>query len=144
MHAHPLRHALPAQLTLFESRPVLAAVLQAMLGLRITWRNEARIPQERHVMVSNHITAGDLMVLYSRPERYVHLVTASIPNAATQVRTAAVSRTSTASISESNAWVLLSYCAHVDQMGGIRQSCRASLTPPCWCFSVVLRISDLI
>ena len=36
--------------------------------------------------VSNHISVGDLMALYARPERYVHLVTARLPKRVTQVR----------------------------------------------------------
>ena len=36
--------------------------------------------------VSNHISVGDLMALYARPERYVHLVTARLPKRVTQVQ----------------------------------------------------------
>ena len=38
------------------------------------------------MQVSNHISVGDLMALYARPERYVHLVTARLPKRVTQVR----------------------------------------------------------
>jgi hypothetical protein len=37
------------------------------------------------VQVSNHVSTGDLMLLYRRPERYVHLVTARLPKRVTQV-----------------------------------------------------------
>ena len=40
------------------------------------------------MQVSNHISVGDLMALYARPERYVHLVTARLPKRVTQVRVA--------------------------------------------------------
>ena len=60
-------------------------MLQAVLGLDITWRNLERLPPGRHVMVSNHSTTGDLMVLYSLPRRCVHLVNAALPARVTQV-----------------------------------------------------------
>ena len=60
-------------------------MLQAVLGLDITWRNLERLPAGRHVMVSNHSTTGDLMVLYSLPRRCVHLVNAALPARVTQV-----------------------------------------------------------
>lgn len=66
--------------------PVPRAVLQAVLGLDIVWRHAERLPAGRHVMVSNHATTGDLMVLYSLPRRCVHLVNASLPARVTQAR----------------------------------------------------------
>lgn len=62
-----------------------AAVLQALLGLNIQWHRADRIPAERHVLVSNHVTAGDLMVLYSRPITYTHLISVSLPPQACRV-----------------------------------------------------------
>ena len=62
------------------------AVLQKVLGLRILWKNEDVIPAERHVLVSNHVTAGDLMVLYSLPQHYVHLISARLPERVSQAR----------------------------------------------------------
>ena len=65
------------------------AVLQAVLGLDIAWRHAERLPAGRHVMVSNHATTGDLMVLYSLPRRCVHLVNAALPARVTQARPSA-------------------------------------------------------
>ena len=45
-------------------RPEVVAAYLAMLGFRCTWRGRGRLPPGRHVMVSNHVTAGDLMVLF--------------------------------------------------------------------------------
>ena len=67
------------------------AVLQAVLGLDIAWRHAERLPAGRHVMVSNHATTGDLMVLYSLPRRCVHLVNAALPARVTQARPLACS-----------------------------------------------------
>ena len=63
-----------------------AAVLQRVLGLQITWHHADRIPKERHVLVSNHLTAGDLMMLYSLPQHYVHLISAKLPKRISQAR----------------------------------------------------------
>ena len=72
--------------------PVPRAVLQAVLGLDIAWRHAERLPAGRHVMVSNHATTGDLMVLYSLPRRCVHLVNAALPARVTQARPLAFGR----------------------------------------------------
>lgn len=63
-----------------------SAVLQKILGLDIVWKNADSIPAERHVLVSNHVTAGDLMVLYSLPQHYVHLISAQLPKRISQVQ----------------------------------------------------------
>ena len=63
-----------------------AAVLQRVLGLQISWHHADRIPKERHVLVSNHLTAGDLMMLYSLPQHYVHLISAKLPKRISQAR----------------------------------------------------------
>lgn len=60
------------------------AVLQRLLGLQINWHNADQIPKERHVLVSNHLTAGDLMMLYSLPQHYVHLISAKLPKRISQ------------------------------------------------------------
>ncbi|KAK9834294.1 hypothetical protein WJX81_004186 [Elliptochloris bilobata] len=65
-------------------------VLQAVLGLDIAWRHAERLPPSRHVMVSNHSTTGDLMVLYSLRRRCVHLVNAALPARVTQGRNSRV------------------------------------------------------
>jgi len=57
-----------------------------VLGLEVTWRDADRLPAGRHVMVSNHSTTGDLMVLYSLRRRCVHLVNAALPPRVTQAR----------------------------------------------------------
>lgn len=36
-------------------------------------------PVQRHVLVSNHISTADLLVLFQRPQRYVHLITTALP-----------------------------------------------------------------
>ena len=64
-------------------------ILQMLLGISVTWTNTDRLPSPkkgRHVMVSNHITAGDLIALYSLPQRYIHLVTPAMPKAVTKVK----------------------------------------------------------
>ena len=63
-----------------------SAVLQKLLGLNIEWLNPDLIPAQRHVLVSNHVTAGDLMVLYSRPKLYTHLISVNLPPQACKVR----------------------------------------------------------
>ncbi len=47
----------------FRGGPVVSAYLAA-LGFKATWRDVDKIPKTRHVMVSNHSTPGDLMVLF--------------------------------------------------------------------------------
>eukprot|EP00891_Asterochloris_glomerata_P006077 jgi/Astpho2/6077/Aster-04024 len=54
-------------------------VLQFLLGIDVSWRGTERLPPTRHVMVSNHQTAGDLMILYRLPKHYVHLISAKLP-----------------------------------------------------------------
>ena len=63
-----------------------AAVLQRVLGLQISWHHTDRIPKDRHVLISNHLTAGDLMMLYSLPQHYVHLISAKLPKKISQAR----------------------------------------------------------
>ncbi len=69
-----------------------AAVLQRILGVQVSWHHTDRIPKERHVLVSNHLTAGDLMMLYSLPQHYVHLISAKLPERISQVRAPGVHR----------------------------------------------------
>ncbi|GLC48183.1 hypothetical protein PLESTB_000068300 [Pleodorina starrii] len=48
-----------------------------------------QIPAGRHVMVSNHCSVGDLMILFSHPrlpQRYTHLITNSLPPRVTRAR----------------------------------------------------------
>ena len=61
------------------------AVLQALLGIHVEWEGVDNIPPSRHVLVSNHVSTGDLMVLYRRPVRYVHLVSTALPVRVAQV-----------------------------------------------------------
>jgi hypothetical protein len=51
----------------------------ALLGVKVTWRNTHNIPQQRHVLVSNHVSVGDLLMLFQQPQRYVHLITSALP-----------------------------------------------------------------
>lgn len=64
---------------------LLHAVLQRILGVDVRWHHIDRIPSQRHVLVSNHLTAGDLMMLYSLPQHYVHLISAKLPKRISQV-----------------------------------------------------------
>lgn len=64
---------------------LLHAVLQRILGVDVRWHHIDRIPRQRHVLVSNHLTAGDLMMLYSLPHHYVHLISAKLPKRISQV-----------------------------------------------------------
>ncbi len=63
------------------------AVLQRILGVQVNWHHLDRIPNKRHVLVSNHLTAGDLMMLYSLPQHYIHLISAKLPERISQVWT---------------------------------------------------------
>lgn len=60
------------------------AVLQRILGVQVNWHHLDRIPNKRHVLVSNHLTAGDLMMLYSLPQHYIHLISAKLPERISQ------------------------------------------------------------
>ena len=65
---------------------VNVAVLQAILGVKVTWKDVDRIPDERHVIVSNHVTTGDMMALYRLPKRTVHLISSQLPDRIARVR----------------------------------------------------------
>ncbi|KAK9809268.1 hypothetical protein WJX72_012446 [[Myrmecia] bisecta] len=60
--------------------------LQGVLGVQVDWVGSERIPSQRHVLVSNHVTAGDLMILYRRPQHYVHLISTAIPQAVAEAK----------------------------------------------------------
>ena len=60
-------------------------MLQAVLGVQVEWRNVDRIPEGRHVLVSNHVTTGDMMALYRRPRRIVHLISTGLPKRVAKV-----------------------------------------------------------
>lgn len=62
-----------------------AAVLQAILGVRVRWDNLARLPKGRTVIVSNHVTTGDMMALYRLPRRTIHLISSQLPDRIAQV-----------------------------------------------------------
>jgi len=63
------------------------ALFRTLLGISVTWEGEEHLPHgKRHVLVSNHLTAGDLIVLYTRPQKYIHLITAALPERVTQVK----------------------------------------------------------
>lgn len=65
---------------------VSIAVLQAVLGVRVTWLHSERIPKHRHVLVSNHCTTGDMMALYRLSERTVHLISSGLPEKIAKTR----------------------------------------------------------
>ncbi|GAX77129.1 hypothetical protein CEUSTIGMA_g4575.t1 [Chlamydomonas eustigma] len=61
--------------TWFRSPAVISAYL-TILGFRSQWYHTERSPTDRHVLVSNHIMPGDLMVIFQGlPQRCVHLIT---------------------------------------------------------------------
>lgn len=52
----------------------------ALLGVKVVWKNDQNIPtNQRHVLVSNHTSVGDLLMLFQRPQRYIHLITNALP-----------------------------------------------------------------
>lgn len=52
----------------------------ALLGVKVVWKHVHHIPSnQRHVLVSNHTTVGDLLMLFQRPQRYIHLITNALP-----------------------------------------------------------------
>lgn len=60
--------------------PDVVRTYLALLGFKANWRNLNLLPPGRHVMVSNHVTPGDLMVLFQGlPQRYTHLITTALP-----------------------------------------------------------------
>uniref|UniRef100_A0A061S0Q5 Phospholipid/glycerol acyltransferase domain-containing protein n=1 Tax=Tetraselmis sp. GSL018 TaxID=582737 RepID=A0A061S0Q5_9CHLO len=69
----------------FTNNKLSIAFFQTLLGVSVNWKGEELLPASRHVLVCNHVTAGDLIILYTRTQRYVHLVTPALPRAVTQV-----------------------------------------------------------
>lgn len=63
----------------FRNKSVIDAYM-ALLGITVVWKNEHCIPtDQRHVLVSNHVSVGDLLMLFQRPQRYIHLITNALP-----------------------------------------------------------------
>jgi hypothetical protein len=63
----------------FRDQKVISSYL-SLLGVRVVWEGEQHIPSDQpHVLVSNHLSVGDLMVLFTRPQRYIHLITNALP-----------------------------------------------------------------
>jgi hypothetical protein len=60
-------------------RPGVIAGFLRLLGVTVEWRGEANLPAGRHVLVSNHVSNGDLLMLFGRPRRYLHLITPLLP-----------------------------------------------------------------
>ena len=56
-----------------------------LLGVEVEWRGMHHLPEGRHVLVSNHVTTGDLLSLYRLPHRYIHLVSPALPQALSRV-----------------------------------------------------------
>lgn len=98
----------------FRTESVVRGYL-SLLGVRVTWRNAELLPADRHILVSNHCSVGDLMSLFnaplpthnsrahggssssssssvasssssSAPRRYVHLITPGLPARVTQTK----------------------------------------------------------
>lgn len=61
--------------------PSIIAGFLALLGVSITWRGEHNIPPACHILASNHVSVGDLLMLFGRPRRYAHLITPLLPRA---------------------------------------------------------------
>ncbi|MEW5317582.1 MAG: hypothetical protein WDW38_008868 [Sanguina aurantia] len=63
----------------FKNPAVITTYLQ-LLGVRVVWKHAERVPAGKHVLVSNHCSVGDLMMLFQGlPQRYVHLITTALP-----------------------------------------------------------------
>eukprot|EP00878_Enallax_costatus_P009580 GHUV01010010.1.p1 GENE.GHUV01010010.1~~GHUV01010010.1.p1 ORF type:complete len:320 (+),score=72.39 GHUV01010010.1:204-1163(+) len=63
----------------FRNQSVINAYM-ALLGVKVVWKNDHHIPvDQRHVLVSNHTSVGDLLMLFQRPQRYIHLITNALP-----------------------------------------------------------------
>jgi 1-acyl-sn-glycerol-3-phosphate acyltransferase len=71
---------------LLTNDDTMIQVFYKLLGIRVQWHGAQYLPAGRHVIVSNHVTVGDLMVLYSRPRSYVHLITSRLPKRLTQAQ----------------------------------------------------------
>ncbi len=111
----PLLPQQPTMCVPCSSHSVVRGYL-SLLGVRVTWRNAERLPAERHILVSNHCSVGDLMSLFNAPlpahgsrahggsssssssssaasstsstapRRYVHLITPGLPARVTQTK----------------------------------------------------------
>jgi hypothetical protein len=68
------------------TNPAVVAAYLSLLGFSTRVRNAHLLPQGRHVLVSNHVAVGDLMMLFRLPQRYAHLVTSALPEATTKTR----------------------------------------------------------
>eukprot|EP00877_Chromochloris_zofingiensis_P005971 jgi/Chrzof1/1627/Cz10g14320.t1 len=63
----------------FRHKAVIDAWV-GLMGVTVTWKGTDNIPQgSRHVLVSNHVTVADLLILFQRPDKYVHLITSALP-----------------------------------------------------------------
>lgn len=60
--------------------------MSAVLGIKVTWHDTHLLPTARHVMVSNHVTSGDLLILYHLPRSYLHLVSPALPSIVTKLK----------------------------------------------------------
>lgn len=73
------------QHTMNEAELRVCAALLFLMGVQVEWQGQEKLPSERHVMVSNHVSTGDLVALYKLPRRYVHLVSTALPEQVTRV-----------------------------------------------------------
>ncbi|KXZ55764.1 hypothetical protein GPECTOR_2g1314 [Gonium pectorale] len=72
----------------FRNQTVVDTYLK-LLGVSVVWKGAEHIPSGRHILVSNHVSVGDLMMLFSHPSlprRYVHLITSSLPARVTRCK----------------------------------------------------------
>lgn len=70
----------------FKRRDVSSCFLR-LLGFQCIWHNVDRLPTGRHIMVTNHVTPADLLVLFEGlPQRYIHLITTAMPQRCTATR----------------------------------------------------------
>jgi hypothetical protein len=65
----------------FRSRQAVDSYLR-LLGVTVSWRHAERLPArgERHVLVSNHVSVGDLMMLFAVPDEGVEGEAGAIPS----------------------------------------------------------------
>lgn len=70
--------------SMFENKEAIAVYL-ALLGFKVEWSGLDNLPEDKHVLVSNHVSVGDLMILFEhfqQSKRYSHIITSAIPSQA--------------------------------------------------------------
>ncbi len=103
------------------TNPAVVAAYLSLLGFSTRVRNAHLLPQGTHVLVSNHVSVGDLMLLFRLPQRYAHLVTSALPEATTRTRNlpARLLPASTQVIERLASWPQGSLPVHIFPEGGM-------------------------